>query len=1595
MMRRFFFIASLLALCLGSADTAFAQFVESKITANDSDPNDRFGESVAIDGTTAVIGAFRDDDAGADAGAAYVFDLSNGVWTQTAKLIPDDGAILPGLFDNGLFGGVVAINNDVIVVGAVDARENGIKTGAAYVFGRNNDGKWLQEERLIAEDGALNDKYGAAVATNGDYVMVGALDADHSNLNNPGAVYVYLREMGAGDADVTWTPIQKLIPGDTQEGDSFGWSVAMSGDRAIIGARDVDDRGENAGAAYIYELRGSEWVEVTKIYADDAQADDSFGEIVAIHENQAIVGARDVDVNGEESGAAYIFTETSDVEWQQTAKLLASDGESLDRFGNSVAIENNYAVVSTRIDNDFSGAVYVYQQIGASWAEIAKLTPENLEAGDLFGQGVAISDTRIISGTKGDDEKGLDAGAAHVFALEDPDRAALIALYNATNGPNWSRKNNWLSNAPLANWFGVETNDDGQVTELNLENNNLTGDFPVALGGLPALRRLNLRNNNLTGQVSDDLQGASLLETIDVGDNNLTLPLPESLTSLPNLQNLFLDNNNFAGEVPEFLSDLPSLQVLYLNDNAFAGIVPEKMGSIATLRVLHLQNNTIVDLPAFGIDNAQPNLNELYVFNNLLTFEDLEIHGNINDFQYVPQPNIGEARTLIATENNPLVLQVETEGVNNAYQWKKDGAVIQGATEDTYVISSASPADAGTYVLEVTNSRAPDLTLVSEPITVNVIPVVNFASNLSSIHVVPPLLSPANGNLTATLVGSQLSIAGVFESLAFNYGAAYLHAGAPGVSTPSVYELNASLTDERAGVFEAANNTFELNDTELLTLQNGLFYISIETESGNIADPFTAELRGQIYVAPNSGPNQPEISAPADGQDIDLGEPGNISISWSEVSDPDGHPVQYLWVFSRNENFENDMTLIDGIFTTGDAAEFVIPHADIDAFLASQGIAQGATVTLYHLVGATDGSEFTRSTARSINLKRSTNNQPPRVESPVADFNYLLEDGQGNINLADVFLDPDGDDLTFEAGSSEPGIATVAIDDESLVITPVALGSTTINISATDSFDEQVNDEFVLTINSRPAVINAIADQVLFESDAPQTLPVANVFSDNDPLTLSASANDESVINVMLDGTSLVLTPVGVGFSSVTLTAEDDKGGVASTSFQVVVQADMIMPPQSLAESISISFGNPDLSASYRLVALPGTVNLPMSTAVNGTPEVDWIAFRDNGQDVDDREVYFERYDGSANFTFRPGGGFWLLSKLAWERAESRPTVQLAGDGTYTIPLQAGWNIISNPFDIDIPWQAVAQANEVSQQLFRWQGRYIASPVFSSATTGNAFYFFNNEGLNSLRLPYIAASTANIERPVQPAFAIHAVVAGDTLTSIRAGRHIEATEAGADKFDQIAPPGAFETVSLRLLRPGVSQGGRQGYLTEEFLPAERDGYRYTLTLQAPTDGPITLQGEGFPHFENHQEILLIDRKLGKRYDFRKNPSLTFWPDANVQQYVLLIGDAAFVEEEQASLLPESLALLPNYPNPFAQTTTIEFALPEPENVRIVVYNTLGQRVRVLVDGAYSAGHHQLTWDGMGDAGAALSSGLYFYQLQLQDKQIVRSMMLRR
>ena len=168
------------------------------------------------------------------------------------------------------------------------------------------------------------------------------------------------------------------------------------------------------------------------------------------------------------------------------------------------------------------------------------------------------------------------------------DKAVLVALYNATDGDNWTYKYNWLSDEPIGEWHGITTDDEGRVTFLYLYGNNLSGAIPAELGNLSDLGRLSLRGNNLSGAIPSQLGNLSDLHELGLGDNGLTGAIPAELGNLSNLNHLYLRENQLSGAIPPELGNLPDLAVLRLAGNRFTGCIPAALADF--------ENNDLDDI---------------------------------------------------------------------------------------------------------------------------------------------------------------------------------------------------------------------------------------------------------------------------------------------------------------------------------------------------------------------------------------------------------------------------------------------------------------------------------------------------------------------------------------------------------------------------------------------------------------------------------------------------------------------------------------------------------------------------------------------------------------------------------------------------------------------------------------------------------------------------------------------------------------------------------------------------------------------------------------------------------------------------------------
>jgi hypothetical protein len=357
---------------------------EAKLTASDAASNDNFGDSVAVSGDTAVVGASQNSDAGLGSGSAYVFvRAANGTWSEQQKLSASDAAA------SARFGRSVAIDGDTIVVGASGG------TGGAYVFVRSGT-TWTEQQKLTVDSPE-------SVAIDGDTAVVGSGES----------AFVFVR------SGTTWTEEQILTASDAAGGENFGESVSVSGDTVVVGAHFDDDAGLLSGSAYVFVRSGTTWTEEQKLTASDAAAVEMFGGSVSVSGVTAVVGALKNTDGTSRSGSAYVF-ERSETTWTQQKQLKASDSFKDDFFGDSVAIDGDTVVVGARNNGDaglLSGSAYLYVRSGSSWSQLKKITASDAAERDTFGSSVAISGNTVVAGARGNDDAGSNSGSAYVFKL--------------------------------------------------------------------------------------------------------------------------------------------------------------------------------------------------------------------------------------------------------------------------------------------------------------------------------------------------------------------------------------------------------------------------------------------------------------------------------------------------------------------------------------------------------------------------------------------------------------------------------------------------------------------------------------------------------------------------------------------------------------------------------------------------------------------------------------------------------------------------------------------------------------------------------------------------------------------------------------------------------------------------------------------------------------------------------------------------------------------------------------------------------------------------------------------------------------------------
>ncbi|MCR9233463.1 MAG: dockerin type I domain-containing protein [bacterium] len=268
---------------------------EEKLTASDGEAGDFFGRSVAIENNIVVVGAnYRDSDTTTDedTGAVYVFSRTGSTWSEVQKLTASNAAVLDR------FGTAVAIQNGTIFVSAIEAQTSGTspQSGAVYIF-HQNAGSWQEAQILSAPDGENNDTFGSDLHVQGNYLGVIAAGDDELK----GSAYLFVNRGG------TWEFQQKLTPPESDDADRSVSSIRISGTTLAIGGRYSDGNVTDSGAVFVYRLINEQWTPVQTLKADDGLLQDFFGYAVAFSDTEVIVGAPYNDAAGQDTGKFYIF----------------------------------------------------------------------------------------------------------------------------------------------------------------------------------------------------------------------------------------------------------------------------------------------------------------------------------------------------------------------------------------------------------------------------------------------------------------------------------------------------------------------------------------------------------------------------------------------------------------------------------------------------------------------------------------------------------------------------------------------------------------------------------------------------------------------------------------------------------------------------------------------------------------------------------------------------------------------------------------------------------------------------------------------------------------------------------------------------------------------------------------------------------------------------------------------------------------------------------------------------------------------------------------------------------------------------------------
>ncbi len=416
----------------------------------------QLGRSLTVQGDLAVVST-PFSQTNCSPGQVLIYRWIVDAWVEEQTLVPPDG------YRYDWFGYSVSISNDRIVIGSPRAGLSGIdETGAAYVFRfEPTTGQWEFEQKLLGSDDIDGAYFGISVSISGDVVAVGA---SGQTITTQGATYVFRRD----PLSSVWSEEEKLFAVSTPY-DFFGYSVCCQGDQLLVGAPTYDGLATDAGAAFVYGYDGVSWQPEQTLLAPGGAAYDRFGWSVALSGDVALIGSPGDGGVGISSGSAYFFRYGPGTDWAFEQKALSIPAVVAETYGSTVALNGNVAVVASSTLNGPTAIgvadVYRWDSLSASWLLEQRLAPSVPFAGTNFGTSAAIGDGQILVGASTGDGLVLETGSVHPFEFE------------AGSGSWVEQPFPLLADGAEGDWFGAAVAADGDRVLIGAPHDRVRGQF--------------------------------------------------------------------------------------------------------------------------------------------------------------------------------------------------------------------------------------------------------------------------------------------------------------------------------------------------------------------------------------------------------------------------------------------------------------------------------------------------------------------------------------------------------------------------------------------------------------------------------------------------------------------------------------------------------------------------------------------------------------------------------------------------------------------------------------------------------------------------------------------------------------------------------------------------------------------------------------------------------------------------------------------------------------------------------------------------------------------------------------------------------------